>query len=259
MRAGGRITATALEKVLGQARPGTTLLDLENIAREEIIKGGGTPAFERVKDYRFATCLNVNEGIVHGIPTSRILEDGDILSVDLGTFYRGFNTDASWTVYIGDKRQATSDKVKFLETGEQALKEAIGEARVGNRVLDISAAMQKVVEEAGYNPVDTLVGHGVGKELHEEPQIPCLVMKGPNPELAIGMTLAIEVIYTEGDRDLKVAEDGWTIETADKSLSGLFEHTVVLTAEGPIILTDSTGSPSTLSKRSASNGLTEQE
>ena len=248
MREGGRITAAALQDVLRQARPGTSLLDLEKIAREGIIQGGGTPAFERVKGYHFATCLNVNEGIVHGIPTSQKLKEGDILSVDLGTFYQGFNTDASWTVYIGDEQKAPRAKTKFLRAGEEALKKAIAEAREGNRILDISAAIQKGIEGAGYTPVDTLVGHGVGKDLHEDPQIPCLVMAGPNPQISAGMALAVEVIYTEGGRDLQIAADGWTVETVDKSLSGLFEHTVAVTEKGPEILT--------LSERSESNGLT---
>jgi methionyl aminopeptidase len=237
MREGGRITASALQKVLQQVHPGVSLLELEKVAREEILRGGGTPAFERVEGYRFTTCLNLNEGIVHGIPTSRKLEEGDILSVDLGTFYQGLNTDASWTVYVGDKQKAPISKINFLKAGEEALTAAIAEARGGNHVLDISAAMQAVVENAGFTTVDTLVGHGVGKELHEDPQIPCLVTKGPNPEITAGMTLAIEVIYTERGRDLRVAEDGWTMETADQSLSALFEHTVVVTEKGPEILT----------------------
>ena len=242
MRRGGRITAEVLQEALAAANPGVTLLELEKIAVDGIIRRGGSPAFQRVKGYKFATCLNVNEGIVHGIPTERKLMGGDILSVDLGTFYQGFNTDASWTVLVGEsENQITEDwekKRMFLKAGEEALTAAIAKARVGNHVLDISAAIQQGVEKAGYNPVDTLVGHGVGKELHEDPQIPCLVMRGPNPELTAGMTLAIEVIYTKGGRDLQVAQDGWTVETVDKSWSGLFEHTVVLTEDGPIILTE---------------------
>ncbi|MEX0887918.1 MAG: M24 family metallopeptidase, partial [Patescibacteria group bacterium] len=148
------------------------------------------------------------------------------------------NTDASWTVYVGDRQKAPPAKLNFLRAGEEALGAAIAEAWPGRKILDISAAMQRVVEGAGYTPVDTLVGHGVGKELHEDPQIPCLVMRGPNPEITTGMALAIEVIYTGGSRELKTAADGWTIETADKSWGGLFEYTVAVTDEGPIILTD---------------------
>jgi len=248
MRRGGQITAKVLQEVLAAAAPGVTLLELEKIAAAGIIRRGGSPAFQRVKGYKFATCLNVNEGIVHGIPTERELVEGDILSVDLGTFYQGFNTDASWTVYVGDKKKAPAAKINFLRAGEAALTDAISKARTGNRVLDISAAIQRGVERANYTPVDTLVGHGVGKDLHEDPQIPCLVMAGPNPPISAGMALAIEVIYTEGGRDLQIAADGWTVETVDKSLSGLFEHTVAITEKGPEILT--------LSERNELNGLT---
>lgn len=238
MRRGGQITAQVLQEVVAAAHPGITLLELEKIAADGIIRRGGSPAFQRVEGYKFATCLNLNEGIVHGIPNERKLEEGDLLSVDLGTFYQGLNTDASWTVYVGDLKKAPAAKLNFLKVGEKALAQAIETARPGNRVLDISAAMQRIVEEAGYTPVDTLVGHGVGKKLHEDPQIPCLVMRGPNPELAAGMTLAIEAIYTKGGRDLQVASDNWTIETVDKSWGGLFEHTIAVTEDGPIILTE---------------------
>lgn len=237
MRRGGRITAEVLQEVLAAVKPGVTLLELEKIAVAGISRRGGSPAFQRVEGYKFATCLNVNEGIVHGIPTERKLEEGDLLSVDLGTYYREFNTDASWTVYVGDRRSAPAEKIRFIEAGEKALRLAIEQARVGNRVGDISAGMQRILERDGYSPVRTLVGHGVGRELHEDPQIPCLVFSNRGPKLLEGMTLAIEVIYTEGSSELGVAADGWTIETRDRSLSGLFEKTVAVTKTGPIILT----------------------
>ncbi len=237
MRQGGRITAEVLQEVLAAVRPGTALLELERVAVEGIARRGGTPAFQRVSGYRFATCLNVNEGVVHGIPTMRKLAAGDILSVDLGTYYRGFNTDAAWTVAVGGRRRASADRQRFLESGERALAQAIAQARAGNRVDQISAAMQEVLERDGYSPVETLVGHGVGRELHEEPQIPCRVVQRGGPKLQAGMTLAIEVIYTEGSPELEVAEDGWTIKTRDGSCSALFEKTVAVTSNGPIILT----------------------
>lgn len=238
MRAGGRITAAALKKVLGSARPGVALRELERLADEEISRRGGEPAFKRVKGYSFATCLNVNGGIVHGIPNDRKLKEGDLLSADLGTYYKGLNTDSSWTVYVGDEKQAPPDKIKFLAAGREALDRAVAAAVPGNRVDHISAAMQEVIEGAGYTPVDTLVGHGIGRDLHEDPQIPCLVLHGKGPALKEGMTLAIEAIYTEGSPKLRIEEDEWTISTADGGLSGLFEQTVAVTAEGPIILTE---------------------
>jgi len=238
MREGGRITAAALKKILAAARPGAVLRDLDRLADEEISRGGGEPAFKRVEGYSFATCLNVNEGIVHGIPNGRELKEGDLLSADLGTYYGGLNTDCSWTVYVGDEEQAPPRKLAFLETGREALARAIAQAVPGKRVDHISAAMQEVIEAAGYRPADTLVGHGIGKDLHEDPQVPCLVRSGKGPELKEGMTLAIEAIYTEGPPNLKIEEDGWTLATEDGGLSGLFEHTVAVTAEGPIILTE---------------------
>lgn len=237
MREGGKITAAVLKKVLEAARPGIALSELEKLANDEILSRGGEPAFKRVRDYGFATCLSINEGVVHGLPTDRKLVGGELLSVDLGTFYKGFNTDSSWMMYIGDQKKMSKSKIEFLKVGERALKGAIDQARVGKKVVDISRAMQKVIERGGYSPVDSLVGHGIGEKLHEDPEIPCLVLRNYSPELAVGMTLAIEVIYTEGSPELKVEEDGWTVSTSDGSLSGLFEHTVAVTDEGPIILT----------------------
>ncbi|GMR19380.1 MAG: type I methionyl aminopeptidase [Patescibacteria group bacterium] len=239
MHEGGKITAAALEKVLKSAILGISLRELEEVAREEITRLGGEPAFQRVRGYEFATCLNVNEGVVHGLPTGRKLAEGDLFSADLGTYYKGFNTDSSWTVRIGGPSAGSSaaPQVEFLRSGEEALKKAIAQARVGRRVADISRAMQEVLERKGYRPIDSLVGHGIGRELHEDPQIPCLVRRGRGPELAEGMTLAIEVIYTEGDSRLQVEKDGWTISTADGRLSGLFEHTIAVTDGGPVILT----------------------
>lgn len=237
MREGGRITAEVLREVSAAAGPGVTLLELEKIAADGIARRGGSPAFQRVEDYKFVTCLNVNEGIVHGIPTARKLAEEDILSVDLGTYYKGFNTDASWTVYVGNREQASAPKIKFLEAGERALDLSISQAQVGNHIGDISSAMQRVLEQNGYSPVTTLVGHGVGKDLHEDPQIPCLALPNRGSKLLEGMTLAIEVIYTEGSPELGVAKDGWTIETRDRSLGGLFEKTIAVTKDGPITLT----------------------
>lgn len=237
MREGGKITAVVLKEVLEAVAPGVLLLDLEKRADEGIRRRGGEPAFERVEGYDFATCLNVNEGVVHGVPTERKLREGDLLSVDLGTYFQGFYTDASWTVLVGGRGSETRDKVKFLKTGERALKAAIAAAKVGDRVNDISRAMQGVLEDGGYAPVDALVGHGIGRDLHEDPQIPCLVLHQKSSKLDEGMTFAIEVIYTNGEPGLEAAPDGWTYITADRSWAGLFEHTVAITSGGPIILT----------------------
>jgi len=237
MKEGGKITAGALGEVLAAVKVGITTAELDKIAEDFILRAGGEPAFKRVLGYGFATCLNLNEGVVHGLPSARKLREGDILSVDLGTFYRGLNTDVSWTVYVGDKRQATSDKIRFLEIGERALWAAVEQCQSGNKVKDISAAMEKILRQGGYSPVDVLVGHGIGEELHEEPQIPCLVIQEEGSELKEGMTLAVEVIYTTGNPALKTLPDEWTFVTVDGSLAGLFEHTIVITTSGPIVLT----------------------
>lgn len=237
MKEGGKITARALQEVLSAMEVGTSTAELDKIAEDFILAAGGEPAFKRVPGYDFTTCLNLNEGVVHGRPSRRKLREGDILSADLGTYYKGLNTDASWTVYVGDKRRAARDTIKFLRAGEEALWAAIGQAKVGNRVGDISRAIQSTLERRGFTPVDILVGHGVGEELHEEPQIPCLVIHGEGPELREGMTLAIEVIYTAGSPALKILPDGWTFVTVDASLAGLFEHSIAVTAGGPIVLT----------------------
>lgn len=237
MREGGRITAGALKKVLAAVKVGVTTEELDKIAEEFILGAGGEPAFKRVPGYKFATCLNLNEGVVHGLPSERKLKEGDLLSVDLGTYYKGLNTDISWTVLVGSRRQEAGSKIKFLETGEKALWEAIEQCRIGNKVRDISAAMESVLRKGGYSPVEVLVGHGIGEELHEEPQIPCLVIHDSGSELVEGMTLAVEVIYTAGKPALELLPDDWTLVTADGSLAGLFEHTVAIAPGGPIVLT----------------------
>jgi len=237
MKEGGRITGRALREVISAAKPGVSLISLEKLAGEYIREAGAEPAFKRVAGYGFTTCLNINDGVVHGIPSERRLREGDLLSVDLGAFYKGLNTDAAWTVYVGSGSQAPQFEHRFLETGREALREAIGCCHPGNHIRDISLAMERVIRREGYSPVEMLVGHGVGADLHEDPQIPCLATADEGPELAVGMTLAIEVIYTAGKPDLKTLPDRWTIVTADGSLSALFEHTVAVTASGPIVLT----------------------
>jgi methionyl aminopeptidase len=237
MREGGRITAGALKAVLAAVRVGVTTEKLDKVAEDFIFEAGGEPAFKRVPNYDFSTCLNLNEGVVHGLPSQRKLKEGDILTVDLGTFYKGLNTDVAWTVYVGQRNKAAGGVVHFLATGEKALSKALGQARAGNKVGDISQAMESVLREGGYSPVDILVGHGIGAELHEDPQIPCLVIHSEGPELKVGVTIAVEVIYTAGDSALEVLSDNWTFVTADRSLAGLFEHTIGITRGDPIVLT----------------------
>lgn len=234
MRSGGRLLAEILQKVLAKVASGVTTLELDKYTDDLIVQSGARPSFKLEKGYSYATCMCVNDMVVHGLPTNRSLENGDILGVDLGVFYQGFHTDASWTVMVGHQPSA------FLQTGEQALKEAISKCIVGNHIGDISKAIQDTVEGAGYSCVRQLVGHGVGRSLHEAPEIPCY-LRGKianTPEIKVGMVLAVEVIYNQGKSPVVYAnDDGWTIVTRDGLPSGLFEHTLAVTPTGPEILT----------------------
>lgn len=232
MQEGGEISAQALQKVLDAVKPGITLAELDKIAEQYILSQGAKPSFKGVDDYEFTTCINVNDGIVHGIPNNYKVKPGDLVSIDLGALYKGFHTDLSYTVEVETKKET-----EFLETGKRALKLGIEQAVVGNHIGDISNAIQTCVESKGYTVSFDLVGHGVGKNLHEDPYVPGYGKKGKGPELKEGMVLAIEVIYQKGNPAITIDEDGWTIKTLDGSLSGLFESTVAITSEGPIILT----------------------
>ncbi len=182
--------------------------------------------------------MTVNEQVVHGIPTSRSFEEGDLVSIDLAVEYRGWHTDCAWSVLVRGKGKAEREKEKFLEVGEKALWDGIGQAKAGNRVGDISNAIQNRVEGAGYKIVRSLVGHGVGKSLHEDPEIPGYGKPGVGPILKQGMTLAIEVIYGKGTSEVVLEDDGWTYSTLDKSWGGLFEMTVIIGKQKAEVLTD---------------------
>jgi methionyl aminopeptidase len=221
------------EKVL----EGVSAYEVEELAVKLIKKSGGEASFKRVAGYKWATCINVNEGIVHGIPKKDVIfEKGDIVSVDCGVYYNGFHSDTSFSKGI----EVDKEGQRFLDTGEKALKNAIKEARIGNRIYDISEKIESIIRSGGYTPVRGLVGHGVGRELHEPPEIPCLVMddRKNTPEIVEGMVIAIEVMYAQGEANLVIENDGWTISTSDDKISGLFEDTVAVTKNGPLILTD---------------------
>lgn len=237
MREGGKRLAKVRQQVVGAIRPGLSLYSLEEIADDEIKKQGGRAGFKMVPGYSWATCINVNEGVVHGIPHRNIkLNNGDMVSVDMGMFYKGYHTDTSTTVVAG---KATLEQKKFLESGRVALKRAIKQARAGKRVGHISRAMQVSIENGGYNCVRNLTGHGLGKELHEPPAIPCILKDNieQTPKLVMGMTLAIEAIYVKGGFETKTLDDNWTIVTKDGEWAGLFEETVLVTEQSPEILT----------------------
>lgn len=232
MRKSGQITAKALKKTLSAVKPGVNLLDLEKIATEEILKNGGQSSFMSVPGYKWTTCLTVNEEVVHGIPRDIVLKKGDILSIDLGAVYKGWHTDAAWSVVVG------GGNTPFLVAGEKALWDGIDQAVAGKRIGDISYAIQSNVEGGGYEVVRTLVGHGVGRELHEEPEVPGFGRKGTGMKLLKDMTIAIEAIYTESTPDVILAPDGWTISSSDGSMGGLFEMSVIVGDKTAEVLTD---------------------
>lgn len=238
MRQSGLITAKALKKALAAVKPEVNLLEIEKIAAGEITDLGAKLSFPTVGNYKWATCLTVNEELVHGIPRDYALKAGDILSIDIGALYKGWHTDAAWSVIVGGKGEAESGKEKFLAVGEEALWKALKQAKSGNRVGDISEVIQQTVEGAGFSVSETLVGHGVGRQLHEDPIIPGLGRKGTGVLLKTDMTIAIEVIYAKGNADVELATDGWTYVTKDKSLGGLFEMSVIIKEGQTEVLTD---------------------
>ena len=232
MREGGKRLTWVFKQL--KIKPGMSLKEIDSLAERLIEKQGGKPSFKMVEGYHWATCLNVNQGVVHGVPSDYRLKKGDLLSIDLGLFYQGFHTDVAKTIRVGKESQ---DK-KFLETGKKALAKAIKAAQPGNRVGHISQAIEKEIKKNGFQPIRALVGHGVGKKLHEPPAIPCY-LKGKITEtekLKPGMTFAIEVIYTQGKPKVVVNDDGWTVETADGELAALFEDTVAIAKKEPLVL-----------------------
>lgn len=244
MAEGGSKLGKILDQLLFQAQAGVKLLDLDTLAEKLIIEAGGKPSFKTVPGYKWSTCLCVNDMVVHGIPTSYLLKDGDVLTIDVGMLYGGFHTDAAWAKLI-NKQQATSgkrqeEKEKFLKVGEEALQKAIAKAQAGNHIGHISEVIQTIVEGAGYSVVRSLVGHGVGRSLHEEPQVPGF-LRGKienTPILAEGMTIAIEVIYAMGGSEVVyINDDGWTIGTKDGSLAAVFETSIAIQSGGPLMLT----------------------
>ena len=234
MARAGAIVAGTLDLLAENTRAGVTTRELDELADDFIRSHGGVATFKGYKGYPAATCLSPNDMVVHGIPGGYALRDGDILSVDVGVTLDGFVADSAWTFPVGEISQEAQ---RLLEVCQVSLDAGIEQARVGNVVGDISAAVQAVVEEAGFSVIRSLVGHGVGRAMHEDPQIPNFVSSYRGPELREGMTLAIEPMITAGGPEVYVHEDEWSISSVDGSLAAHFEHTVAVTEEGPMILT----------------------
>jgi methionyl aminopeptidase len=234
MRAAGRVVAEILALLADKARPGVTTLELDQFAEMQAVKRRVRPAFKGYSGYPFSLCCSVNDQVVHGMPSARELLSGDILSIDFGVVKDGFFGDAAVTLPIGAiKANAQS----LIDATKESLAIAIEFAQSGNRLSDISHAVQNYVEQRGFSVVRDFVGHGIGKNLHESPQIPNYGAPGKGVKLKSGMVLAIEPMINEKHADVKVLSDGWTAVTVDGGLSAHFEHTVAVTENGPEILT----------------------
>ena len=234
MARAGRVVADTLALLGENMRPGVTTQELDLIAEEHIRSEGGTPTFKGYHGFPASICTSPNSMVVHGIPGAYRIEDGDLISVDVGVTLNGFVADSAYTFAVG---AVDEEAQRLLDVGQAALEAGIEQARAGNHVGDISAAVQRTTEEAGFSVVKSLVGHGIGRSMHEEPQIPNWGEPGRGPLLAPGMTLAIEPMINAGSADVFVAEDRWSISTNDGSLSAHFEHTVAVTEAEPRILT----------------------
>jgi len=240
MRQAGRIVATILEILSKQIKPGMETRELDIIAAKELKRLGAKPSFKGYRGFPANLCVSVNDEIVHGIPGKRVLREGDIVSLDFGVIYDGFQADAAVTVGVGKINEKAR---KLIETTKGTLKAGISAAHAGARLGDISAAIQHYAESRGYSVVREYTGHGIGREMHEEPQIPNHtkpphgLMPGTGPELRKGMTLALEPMVNVGDWRTRVGADLWTVFTADGSLSAHFEHTIAVTDGEPEVLT----------------------
>ena len=237
MARAGEVVAETLALVGEHARPGVTTQDLDELADDFIRSRGGIPTFKGYRGYPASICVSPNSMVVHGIPGMYALREGDVLSVDVGVTLDGFVADSAYTFPIGE---VSEEAERLLERCQAALAAGIAQCRVGNRLSDISHAIQVATESQGFSVVRSLVGHGVGRSMHEEPQIPNYGEAGRGPLLAEGMTFAIEPMITAGSADVVLHDDEWSISTADDSLAAHFEHTVAITAEGPRILTAAT-------------------
>ncbi len=234
LRRSGRLVREILKETREQVKPGVTTMDLEKFVERRLAKADAKPAFKGYRGYPCCLCASVNEQIVHGIPSNRRLNEGDIISLDLGVIIDGYYGDSAMTVPVG----AISEPLqRLLRVTEESLQLAIDKARVGNRLGDISSAVEQHVVSSGFSVVREFVGHGIGRQLHEEPQIPNFGQPGYGPSLKEGMVLAIEPMVNAGSPGLKILDDQWTAVTDDGAHSAHFEHMVAVTPDGPDVLT----------------------
>ncbi|MBU0687146.1 MAG: type I methionyl aminopeptidase [Candidatus Margulisbacteria bacterium] len=235
IRAACSVVAKVLSSLKGEIKPGITTRELDAFAEKQIVTLGALPAFKGYRGYKHATCLSVNEEVVHGIPGNKVLKDGDIIGVDAGAIVAGFYGDAAITFPVGKIDKKTE---KLLRATKKALSLAIRQARAGKYLGDVSAAIEQHALKFGYRVVRDLYGHGIGSDLHEDPLIPNFGKAGQGPQLKKGMVLAIEPMFNLGGYKIETLKDGWTVVTADRSLSAHFEHTILITDGDPEILTE---------------------
>lgn len=237
MEEGGKKLHEVKLQLVEKAKIGVSAFEIDELAEKLIIKSGAESSFKTVRGYSWSTCINVNNGVVHGIPHKEIIfKDGDNISIDVGLFYKGFHTDTSVSLAINPDKE----KQKFLKVGRQAFQKAVSAiVPASSYVFDISKAMEDILLKNGYSPILDLTGHGIGKNLHEEPYIPCFTsgLRIESPKIVSGMAIAVEVMYCQGAPDLVKENDGWTIVTQDGKIAGLFEDTIIVTEKGYKIVT----------------------
>jgi methionyl aminopeptidase len=236
MRVAGSIVAETIDTVLAAVRPGVSTADLDAVAEAFIRERKATPSFKGYRGFPASICASLNEEVVHGIPSpKRILKEGDVLSLDFGAIWDGYHADSAVTVFVAEPPSAEAEKL--VRVTEEALEAGISQTRPGGRLSDISHAVQQVVEGAGFSVIREYVGHGIGRSLHEDPQIPNYGLPGRGPELRPGLVVAVEPMVTMGDWKTRVLADDWTVVTADRSLAAHFEHTIAVTEDGREVLT----------------------
>lgn len=234
MQRGGALLARCLKSLGEMVAPGVSTLDIDRAFEEMVTAAGGKPSFKGYRGFPASICASPDEVIVHGIPTTTPLEEGQLITIDLGVYIEGLHTDSAWTFPVGN---VSPQAARLLEVTEAALYAGIAQATTSNRVGDIGHAVERSVEPSGFSLVQEYAGHGVGRSLHEEPFVPNYGPPGRGARLVPGMTLAIEPMVNIGGPETETLDDGWTVVTADRSLSAHFEHTVAITEEGPLVLT----------------------
>jgi methionyl aminopeptidase len=235
MRRAGRVVAVTINRLLEAVRPGMTTADLDQVAEQSIRSEGALPSFKGYRGFPASICTSVNEQVVHGIPGSRRLQEQDVLSLDVGAIWEGYHGDSAVTVFVGSPPSDVTEKL--VRVAEESLEAGISQLRPGGRLSDVGHAVQQVVEGAGFSCVREYAGHGVGRALHEDPQIPNYGPPGRGPVIRPGLVVAVEPMVNVGDWRTRVLPDQWTVVTADGSLSAHFEHTIAVTDDGPEVLT----------------------